>query len=63
MYLSLFLQTSEQQNELFKYGAIQCITELLSSNAYKVQIPTLNWLAQMCYQNESISAIVVSRKS
>ncbi|XP_054166382.1 armadillo repeat-containing protein 8-like isoform X2 [Oppia nitens] len=53
-------QTNEQQNILNNYGSISLIASLLVNNVLKVQMAALHWLAQICYQNETVSAFVVN---
>ena len=52
-------QTNEHQLNLCQHGAIQAIAHLLLSSAYKVKIPTLNLLSRLCYQNETVSSMVM----
>ncbi|GIY93437.1 armadillo repeat-containing protein 8 [Caerostris extrusa] len=53
-------QTHKHQTILCEYGALDLLTPLLCSNATKVQIPSLQCLAQMCYQNEKVSDLAVT---
>ncbi|XP_055953490.1 armadillo repeat-containing protein 8-like isoform X2 [Argiope bruennichi] len=53
-------QTSEHQEILCENGALELLTPLLYCNIYRVQIPSLRCLAQMCYQNEKVSDLAVS---
>jgi len=53
-------QTAEHQNILCNNGAIQALAALLCSPVYRVQMPSLNCLAQLCYQNEKVSAVVAT---
>jgi hypothetical protein len=53
-------KTTEHQNIFNSFGAIPLIASLLANNPYKVQIAALNWLAQMCFQNETVSGIIVT---
>ncbi|CAL1280000.1 unnamed protein product [Larinioides sclopetarius] len=53
-------QTSEHQEILCENGALELLTPLLCCNIYRVQIPSLRCLAQMCYQNEKVSDLAVS---
>ncbi|CAG2116866.1 unnamed protein product, partial [Medioppia subpectinata] len=53
-------QTQQQQNILSNYGSIGIIGNLLVNNVLKVQMAALNWLSQICYQNETVSAFAVN---
>ncbi|XP_060084533.1 armadillo repeat-containing protein 8-like, partial [Ylistrum balloti] len=45
-------RTVEHQNALCRNSAIPALAPLLTSNVYKVQMPTLKCFAVLCYQNE-----------
>lgn len=53
-------QTSEHQNILCNSGTVQALAALLCSPVFRVQMPSLNCLAQMCYQNEKVSQVVAT---
>ncbi|GFT54197.1 armadillo repeat-containing protein 8 [Nephila pilipes] len=53
-------QTAEHQDILCEIGVLDLLTPLLSCNVYRVQIPSLRCLAQMCYQNEKVSELAVA---
>ncbi|XP_067141657.1 armadillo repeat-containing protein 8-like isoform X2 [Centruroides vittatus] len=52
--------TSEHQNFLCNNGAVDALAALLSSSIYRVQLPSLRCLAQMCYQNKKVSSIIAT---
>ncbi|OTF77687.1 hypothetical protein BLA29_000927 [Euroglyphus maynei] len=54
-------QSNEHQNIMKDLGAIQIIASFLhpdNRNAYQVKLAALNWLAQLCFENESVSLLV-----
>uniref|UniRef100_T1J6L0 Armadillo repeat-containing protein 8 n=1 Tax=Strigamia maritima TaxID=126957 RepID=T1J6L0_STRMM len=58
--LTFACQTVEHQNVLCTSGAVQALATLLCSPIYRVQMPSLKCLSQMCYQNERVSSIVAT---
>lgn len=54
------LQTTEEQNALSKGGAVETLAAQLDSPLADVQLPALACLANMCYQNQTVSAIVAA---
>ncbi|XP_066992142.1 armadillo repeat-containing protein 8 [Anabrus simplex] len=48
----------ENQNLLCAQGAVQTLAALLCSPHYKVQMPSLCCLANMCFQNQKVSSVV-----
>ncbi|GAB6019062.1 Armadillo repeat-containing protein 8 [Chamberlinius hualienensis] len=53
-------RTPEHQNILCSNGIVRALAALLASNIYKVQIPSLECLAQVCYKNEKVSSTAVT---
>lgn len=54
-------QSTEHQNIMKDLGAIQIIASFLhpdNRNAYQVKLAALNWLAQLCFENETVSLLV-----
>nr|CAD7259291.1 unnamed protein product [Timema shepardi] len=49
-------KTAENQNLLCGQGAVQTLAALLCSPHYKVQMPCLLCVANMCYKNNKVSA-------
>lgn len=48
----------ENQNALCEQGAVPALAALLCSPHYKVQMPSLSCLANMCFQNPKVSSVV-----
>jgi hypothetical protein len=59
---SLFFQTAENQNLLCRQEAVPALAALLCSPHYTVQMPSLRCLANMCFQNQKVSAIVATSR-
>ncbi|CAG2059167.1 unnamed protein product [Timema podura] len=55
-------KTAENQNLLCGQGAVQTLAALLCSPHYKVQMPCLLCVANMCYKNNKVSAEVASSR-
>lgn len=55
-------QTSDNQNLLCGQGAVPSLAGLLCSPHYKVQMPSLRCLANMCFQNQKVSAVVATSR-
>nr|CAD7397305.1 unnamed protein product [Timema poppensis] len=53
-------KTAENQNLLCGQGAVQTLAALLCSPHYKVQMPCLLCIANMCYKNNKVSGEVAS---
>lgn len=53
-------KTLEHQNILCGNGIVDTLAALLSSPFYRVQLPSLKCLAELCYQNDKVSEIVAS---
>ena len=53
-------QNNEQQINLCQHGAVEAIAYLLLAPAYKVKIPTLHLLSRLCYQNQTVSSMVMT---
>nr|CAD7427430.1 unnamed protein product [Timema monikensis] len=53
-------KTAENQNLLCGQGAVQTLAALLCSPHYKVQMPCLLCVANMCYKNNKVSGEVAS---
>ncbi|RWS13007.1 armadillo repeat-containing protein 8-like protein [Dinothrombium tinctorium] len=53
-------QTSEHQSSLCNYGVVEIAANLLLSPVYKVQLPALYLISQICYQNEIVSTVVTN---
>lgn len=58
--LTSICKTVEHQNCLCSQGAVPILAALLCSPAYRVQLPSLRCLAQMCYQNPKVSQILAT---
>lgn len=58
--LSAACKTVENQTLLCNQGAIPILASLLCSPHYKVQMPSLSCLANMCFKNQKVSAIVAT---
>jgi hypothetical protein len=58
MKIPFFFQTADNQNLLCGQGAVPALAALLCSPHYKVQMPSLRCLANMCFQNQKVSAVV-----
>lgn len=58
--LAAACKTVENQNLLCAQGAVQTLAALLCSPHYKVQMPSLHCLANMCFQNSNVSAVVAT---
>ncbi|GFN90509.1 Armadillo repeat-containing protein 8 [Plakobranchus ocellatus] len=50
--------TRDQQMYLLQSDALSYLAPLLSSNCYRVQMPTLHCLANMCYKNPAVCSTV-----
>lgn len=53
-------KTADNQNLLCRQEAVPALAALLCSPHYKVQMPSLRCLANMCFQNQKVSAIVAT---
>ncbi|XP_063243355.1 armadillo repeat-containing protein 8-like isoform X3 [Bacillus rossius redtenbacheri] len=53
-------KTAENQNLLCGQGAVETLAALLCSPHYRVQMPTVLCLANMCYKNTEVSAEVAT---
>ncbi|KAG8177147.1 hypothetical protein JTE90_020023 [Oedothorax gibbosus] len=53
-------QNSEHQDIMCENGVLELLTPLLCCSIYRVQIPSLCCLAQMCYQNEKVSQLAAT---
>ncbi|XP_035221670.1 armadillo repeat-containing protein 8-like isoform X3 [Stegodyphus dumicola] len=53
-------QTAEHQDILCENGVLELLSPLLCFSVYRVQIPSLRCLAQMCYQNEKVSELAAT---
>lgn len=53
-------QTPEHQDILCENGVLDLLAPLLCCNIYRVQIPSLKCMSQMCYQNEKVSELAAS---
>ncbi|XP_002734995.2 armadillo repeat-containing protein 8-like [Saccoglossus kowalevskii] len=58
--LSKCCKNRDHQNILSGHGAIQALAPLLTSNCAKVQLPTLQCYAMMCYQNEQVAMAIAA---
>ncbi|XP_015595203.1 armadillo repeat-containing protein 8 isoform X2 [Cephus cinctus] len=58
--LTAACKTAEEQNALSKGGAVVALAAQLDSPLADVQLPALACLANMCYQNHSVSAMVAA---
>ncbi|XP_011700473.1 PREDICTED: armadillo repeat-containing protein 8-like [Wasmannia auropunctata] len=58
--LTAACKTTEEQNALSKGGAVETLAMQLDSPLSDVQLPALACLANMCYQNHMVSAMVAS---
>lgn len=58
--LTAACKTAEEQNALSKGGAVEALAAQLDSPLADVQLPALACLANMCYQNHAVSAMVAS---
>ncbi|XP_012283449.1 armadillo repeat-containing protein 8 [Orussus abietinus] len=58
--LTTACKTAEEQNALSKGGAIDTLAAQLDSPLADVQLPALACLANMCYQNHEVSAVVAA---
>nr|CAD7439785.1 unnamed protein product [Timema bartmani] len=56
-------KTAENQNLLCGQGAVQTLAALLCSPHYKVQMPCLLCVANMCYKNNKVSGEVASSRT
>ncbi|KAL2728380.1 armadillo repeat-containing protein 8-like isoform X1 [Vespula maculifrons] len=56
--LTTACKTAEEQNALSKGGAVETLAMQLDSPLADVQLPALACLANMCYQNHMVSAMV-----
>ncbi|XP_051166281.1 armadillo repeat-containing protein 8-like isoform X1 [Leptopilina boulardi] len=54
------IKTAEEQNALSKGGAVETLAVQLDSSLPEVQLPALACLANMCYQNHTVSAMVAA---
>lgn len=59
-YKFIIAQTAEEQNALSKSGAVETLATQLESTLSEVQLPALACLANMCYQNHGVSAMVAA---
>ena len=55
-----YFQTADEQNALSKGGAVATLAVQLDSSLPEVQLPALACLANMCYQNHSVSVTVAT---
>jgi hypothetical protein len=62
VFMPFFFQTAENQNLLCRQEAVPTLAALLCSPHYKVQMPSLCCLANMCFQNQKVSAIVATSR-
>ncbi|KAK2141288.1 hypothetical protein LSH36_1127g00056 [Paralvinella palmiformis] len=53
-------QSTDHQVILCSNGAIAALAPLLSSNIYRVQMPTLKCFAQLCHQNQQVALAVAT---
>lgn len=60
--LTTACKTSDEQSLLMKGGAIDALAQQLESKLNQVQLPALACLANMCYQNRTVSTIVANTK-
>ncbi|XP_012254525.2 armadillo repeat-containing protein 8-like isoform X2 [Athalia rosae] len=58
--LTAACKTAEEQNALSRGGAVSALAAQLDSPLADVQLPALACLANMCYQNHSVSALVAA---
>ncbi|PSN52717.1 Armadillo repeat-containing protein 8 [Blattella germanica] len=58
--LTAACKTADNQNLLCNQGAVPALAALLCSPHYKVQMPSLRCLANMCFQNQKVSAVVAT---
>ncbi|XP_015178949.1 PREDICTED: armadillo repeat-containing protein 8-like isoform X2 [Polistes dominula] len=58
--LTTACKTAEEQNALSKGGAVETLAMQLDSPLADVQLPALACLANMCYQNHMVSAMVAA---
>ncbi|KMR03373.1 armadillo repeat-containing protein 8-like protein [Lasius niger] len=58
--LTTACKTTEEQNALSKGGAVETLAMQLDSPLSDIQLPALACLANMCYQNHMVSAMVAS---
>ncbi|XP_032688933.1 armadillo repeat-containing protein 8-like [Odontomachus brunneus] len=58
--LTTACKTAEDQNALSKGGAVETLAMQLDSPLADVQLPALACLANMCYQNQTVSAMVAN---
>ncbi|XP_033210548.1 armadillo repeat-containing protein 8-like isoform X1 [Belonocnema kinseyi] len=58
--LTTACKTAEEQNALSKGGAVETLAVQLDSALSEVQLPALACLANMCYQNHAVSAMVAA---
>ncbi|XP_066603416.1 armadillo repeat-containing protein 8-like [Prorops nasuta] len=58
--LTAACKTVEEQNALSKAGAVETLAMQLDSPLSEVQLPALACLANMCYQNHTVSVTVAS---
>ncbi|KAG8233021.1 hypothetical protein J437_LFUL013690 [Ladona fulva] len=56
--LTAACKTCENQNFLCEHGVVPALAALLCSPHYKVQMPSLSCLANMCFQNSKVSTVV-----
>ncbi|XP_071447494.1 armadillo repeat-containing protein 8-like [Hetaerina americana] len=56
--LTAACKNPENQNALCEQGAVPALAALLCSPHYKVQMPSLSCLANMCFQNSNVSSVV-----
>lgn len=59
--LAAACQTNEQKNIMKDLGAIPLIASFLhpqNRNANQIKVAALKWLAQLCFENESVSLLV-----
>ena len=56
--LHISSQTRDQQMYLLQSDALTYLAPLLSSDCYRVQMPTLHCLANMCYKNPAVCSTV-----
>lgn len=58
--LTTACKTAQEQNALSKVGAVETLAMQLDSPLADVQLPALACLANMCYQNHMVSAMVAA---
>ncbi|XP_063976226.1 armadillo repeat-containing protein 8-like [Diachasmimorpha longicaudata] len=58
--LTTACKSADEQNSLMKGGAVETLASQLDSSLSDVQLPALACLANMCYQNRTVSTMVAN---